>query len=98
MKLILYLSCVVLIYSCSTQKGVYWCGDHPCINKKERESYFKNNMIVEFKELKKKDLIVTNHYQSLSKLSFSAFCPNSEYIAKHIINIFIAEHVFTFIV
>ena len=56
MKLILYLSCVVLIYSCSTQKGVYWCGDHPCINKKERESYFKNNMIVEFKELKKKDL------------------------------------------
>ncbi len=45
------------------------------------------------KELKKKDLIVTNHYQSLSKLSFSAICPNSEYIANHIINIFIHSKV-----
>ena len=50
----------------------------------------QNNFI---KELKKKDLIVTNHYQSLSKLSFSAVCPNSEYIAKHIINIFIHSKV-----
>ena len=50
----------------------------------------QNNFI---KELKKKDLIVTNHYQSLSKLSFSEFCPNSEYISKNIINIFIHSKV-----
>ena len=41
------------------------------------------------KELKNKNLIVTNHYQSLSNFSFSASCPNSEYIANNIINIFI---------
>ena len=39
---------------CSTQKTVYWCGDHPCINKKEREAYFKKTMIVEIKDLKDK--------------------------------------------
>ena len=33
--------------------GVYWCGDHPCINKKEKEAYFKKNMIVEKRNLKK---------------------------------------------
>ena len=34
-----------IIVGCSSSKGVYWCGDHPCINKKEREAYFKKNMI-----------------------------------------------------
>ena len=30
-----------MIISCSANKGVYWCGDHSCINKKEKEAYFK---------------------------------------------------------
>ena len=38
-----------MIISCSLNKKVYWCGDHPCINKKEREAYFKKTMIVEVK-------------------------------------------------
>ena len=42
-----------MIISCSTNKGVYWCGDHPCINKKEKEAFFEKNMIVEIKDLKK---------------------------------------------
>tara|TARA_Y100000590_G_C15727117_1_gene1015647 strand:- start:2011 stop:2613 length:603 start_codon:yes stop_codon:yes gene_type:complete len=41
-----------LLLSCSNNKSVYWCGDHPCINKKEREAYFKKTMIVEIKEIK----------------------------------------------
>ena len=50
----------------------------------------QNNFI---KELKNKNLIVTTHYQSLSNFSFSASCPNSEYIANNIINIFIHPEV-----
>ena len=30
---------------------VYWCGDHPCINKKEKEEYFKKTMTVEVRNL-----------------------------------------------
>jgi hypothetical protein len=41
--------------SCGSNKGVYWCGDHPCINKKEKEAYFKKNMVVEMRSAKKTD-------------------------------------------
>ena len=41
-----------MIISCSSNKVVYWCGDHPCINKKEKKAYFKKNMIVEMKSMK----------------------------------------------
>ena len=41
--------------SCASDKGVYWCGDHPCINKKEKEAYFKKNMVVEMRSAKKTD-------------------------------------------
>ena len=44
---------VIITTSCSTNKNVYWCGDHPCINNKEKEAYFKKTMIVEIRELKK---------------------------------------------
>ena len=43
----------VIITNCSNNKGVYWCGDHPCINKKEKEAYFKKTMTVEIKDLEK---------------------------------------------
>lgn len=39
--------------SCSNNKGVYWCGDHPCINNKEKEAYFRKTMIVEVKNYNK---------------------------------------------
>jgi hypothetical protein len=42
----------LFILSCTNNKSVYWCGDHACINKKEKESYFKKTMIVEVKNLK----------------------------------------------
>jgi len=45
-----------MIFSCTSNKGVYWCGDHPCVNKKEREAYFKKTMVVEIREIKKGEL------------------------------------------
>ena len=54
MKTLLYLIILFIFTSCSTDKAVYWCGDHPCINKKEKEAYFKKTMIIEIKNLEKK--------------------------------------------
>ena len=54
MKIYASLLIFFLILNCSNNKGVNWCGDHPCINKKEKEAYFKKTMIVERKQLKKK--------------------------------------------
>ena len=55
MKYLIFLLCGFLLFSCSNSKSVYWCGDHACINKKEREAYFKKTMIVEKRELNKKN-------------------------------------------
>jgi len=46
----------VIIVSCSNNKVAYWCGDHPCVNKKEKEAYFKKTMIVEMKILDKNEI------------------------------------------
>ena len=56
MKKIFFLLIFTLLLNCSNQKKVYWCGDHPCINKKEREAYFKKNMSVEVKTIKVSDI------------------------------------------
>ena len=42
-----YIIFFLLILSCSTTKKNYVCGDHPCINKKEFNEYFSNNLIIE---------------------------------------------------
>ena len=55
MKIFLLLSFLILAISCSSDKSVYWCGDHACINKKERKAYFKKTMIVEKKIISKKN-------------------------------------------
>ena len=54
---LLYFLCFFLILSgCSYDKVTYWCGDHPCINKNEKEAYFKKTMIVEVREFDKKKI------------------------------------------
>ena len=55
MKILLYFIILFIFTSCSTDKNAFWCGDHPCINKKEKEDYFKKTMIIEIKDLKKKE-------------------------------------------
>ena len=49
MKNLFFLFILFMIISCSSNNGVYWCGDHACINKKEKEAYFKKTMTVEMK-------------------------------------------------
>jgi len=55
MKFILFFTLLTLLISCSGTKSVYWCGDHACINDKEKEAYFKKTMIVEKKIVSKKN-------------------------------------------
>ncbi|MAJ23513.1 MAG: hypothetical protein CBC24_06560 [Candidatus Pelagibacter sp. TMED64] len=61
MKLILLTLLTIIIFSCGKRiDGVYWCGDHACINEKERLAYFQKTMIIEVRKLdgkKKKDLV-----------------------------------------
>ena len=52
MKLFVYLIIILILSNCSANRSVYWCGDHACINKKEKEAYFKKTMTVEVKNLK----------------------------------------------
>jgi len=54
MKNFLFILIFFIITSCGTSKKVFWCGDHACINKKEKEEYFKKTMIVEVREFNKK--------------------------------------------
>ena len=56
MKIYKYFIIFIFIISCSSNDGVYWCGDHACENNKEKEAYFKKTMIVEIRNLNKKDL------------------------------------------
>ena len=64
---ILAFICIFFIFSCSGNKGVYWCGDHPCINKKEKEAYFKKTMIVEVKTLDKESIKNESELEELLK-------------------------------
>ena len=44
----------LLIFGCS-KNYVYMCGDNPCKNKKEFETYFENNLSVEISFLSEKE-------------------------------------------
>ena len=55
MKYLILFASFMFLFGCSGDKSVYWCGDHACVNKKEKEAYFKKNMVVEMKSAKKTD-------------------------------------------
>ena len=55
MKIIFCIILLIFITNCSSNKIVYWCGDHECVNKKEKEEYFKKTMIVETRSINKND-------------------------------------------
>ena len=55
MKYLILLIFSLLVFACSNGKRVYWCGDHACINNKEKEAYFKKTMIVEIRDLSKQN-------------------------------------------
>tara|TARA_Y100000590_G_scaffold144280_1_gene165835 strand:- start:5681 stop:6178 length:498 start_codon:yes stop_codon:yes gene_type:complete len=56
MKKIIFILSFFLLLNCTNTKKVYWCGDHPCLNNKEKTAYFKKNMTVEVREINKKDI------------------------------------------
>ena len=55
MKYLILLILSLLVFACSNGKRVYWCGDHACINNKEKEAYFKKTMIIEIRDLSKQN-------------------------------------------
>lgn len=67
MKIIISLLVLIFISSCSNSKKAYWCGDHPCINKEEKQAYFKKNMIVEIKNINKKDKDFVTNLEKIMK-------------------------------
>ena len=66
MKRLLLLLLFLLIFSCTSEKTVFWCGDHACINKKEKEAYFKKTMTVEVKKIGSKN---KKNYSEHEKIS-----------------------------
>jgi len=65
MKNLFFIFILSMVVACSNNKTVYWCGDHPCINKKEKEAYFKKTMIVEIKDLKNKNYKNRTEYERI---------------------------------
>ena len=55
MKFLLIFFISLILFQCSKEKLVYWCGDRECRNEKERIAYFKKNMVIEMKEASKKN-------------------------------------------
>ena len=67
MKILTYFIFLIMLYSCVPKKGTYWCGDHPCINKKEQKTYFKKNMTVEFRKFKKDNKNEKSEIEKITK-------------------------------
>ena len=53
MKFLYFLLIFIFLSNCSGNKHVYWCGDHACVNEKERIAYFKKNMMIEIRDATK---------------------------------------------
>ncbi len=71
MKLFFLFLLFFLISNCNKQRTVLICGDHICINKKEAEQYFKENLTIEVKVINKEkqkevDLVELNLRESQS--------------------------------
>jgi len=56
MKKIFFFILLIFVSSCVNLNQTYWCGDHACINKKEKEAYFKKTMVVEIRNLNKSEV------------------------------------------
>ena len=57
---LLYLILFVFLSSCGTLSKEYVCGDRPCVDKKEFNEYFAENLIVEVTSKKRKKNNNTN--------------------------------------
>ena len=55
MKNFLKFSVIFLLLGCSKPKTVLICGDHICVNNKEAEQFFEENLSIEVKIIDKKE-------------------------------------------
>ena len=86
MKNLFFIFILSMVVACSNNKSVYWCGDHPCINKKEKEAYFKKTMIVEIKDLKNKNYKSRTEYERImqqAQLDEKKRIKGEKNLAKH---------------
>ena len=67
MRFIVIFVFLSLLFSCANNRSVYWCGDHACINNKERKSYFKKTMIVEKRKLTKDNKLNKSEFEKIKK-------------------------------
>ena len=67
MKALTLLIFTFLLFACSNTKKVYWCGDHACINNKEKEIYFKKTMIVEIRDFTKQNKKSKSEIEKIKK-------------------------------
>ena len=51
----IYLFFYLFLIGCASSKSVLICGDHECINKREADLYFQENMSIEVKIFEKKE-------------------------------------------
>ena len=86
MKHLILLIFSFLLFACSNTKKVYWCGDHACINNKEKEAYFKKTMIVEIREFTKQNEKSKSELEKIKKqagLELEKEIKNEKQLAKH---------------
>tara|TARA_B110000438_G_scaffold286891_1_gene318611 strand:+ start:162 stop:752 length:591 start_codon:yes stop_codon:yes gene_type:complete len=55
MNRVLKVFFLFFLFGCASDNEVFWCGNHACVDKKEKLEYFKKNMIVEIKEIGKSE-------------------------------------------
>ena len=72
MKIILIIFVLMSVISCSKPKTVFICGDHICVNKAEAQQYFEENLSLEVKIIKKREL------NELSLIELNLKDPNVE--------------------
>jgi len=78
MKKIFILIIFIFLSNCTNINKTFWCGDHPCVNKKEQQAYFKETMIVEIREISKKKL---KKYSEIEEITKQAKKKEEEYIS-----------------
>ena len=54
MRIFIFILSIFILQSCSKPKTVLICGDHVCVNNKEAEQYFKENLSLEVKVIDNK--------------------------------------------
>jgi hypothetical protein len=83
-----YILIFLILLSCNTTKKEYVCGDHLCVDKKEFNEYFSENLIIEIsvrdKKKKKKsiDLVKLNTDSNVKKKNDNKNSKKKERILK----------------